>query len=219
MAAMEYGYCRVSTDEQELALQLDAMHRRGIPDERIYVDTTSGAKASRPRLDELMRTLQDRAGQRSEVAALHGVQADGDTLVVWKLDRLGRSLAHLISIANELAELGVDLVSITQNLDTSTPFGKAIFYMTGLFAELERDLIRERTLAGLAAARARGRHGGRKPRLGPEQAKLAQRLYDEKGPDGRRAHTVQYIADQLGVPRATVYGYLNRQPTTAAGAA
>src|SRR5919206_4316257 len=139
---MDIGYARVSTGEQTLDLQLDALAKAGCG--KVYRETASGAKAERPVLEEVLGYLRP-----------------GDTLVVWRLDRLGRSLQHLIDVVAALAERGIGFKSLTEQIDTTTPGGKLIFHVFGALAEFERDLIRERTQAGLAAARARGRNGGR----------------------------------------------------------
>lgn len=196
---MLLGYARVSTADQNPDHQVDALRRAGVAEKDIYVDHASGAKASRPRLDELLRLLRE-----------------GDTLKITRLDRLGRSVLHLVTLGAELRDRGVGLHVIEQGIDTSTTEGRAMFGMLSVLAELQRELIIANTRDGLAAARLRGRNGGRRPRLNPEQAALAQQLYDA----GER--TVQQIADLFSVPRTTVYGHLNaatkgkrpaRQPT------
>ena len=138
---MEIGYARVSTGEQTLDLQMDALRSAGCG--KIFQETASGAKADRPVLAEVLSYLRA-----------------GDTLVVWRLDRLGRSLQHLIAVIAQSAERGIGFKSVTEQIDTTTSGGKLIFHVFGALAEFERDLIRERTRAGLAAARARGRLGG-----------------------------------------------------------
>jgi len=138
------GYARVSTAEQDTALQTDALRKAGC--ERIFEDTVSGAKTDRPGLTAALAWLRD-----------------GDVLVVWRLDRLGRSMAHLIETVSALESRGVGLRSLTESIDTTTPGGLLIFHVFGALGQFERDLIRERTRAGLAAAAARGRKGGRKP--------------------------------------------------------
>jgi len=138
------GYARVSTAEQDSALQTDALHKAGC--ERIFDDTVSGAKAERPGLTAALEFLRD-----------------GDVLVVWRLDRLGRSLPHLIEVVSTLEARGVGFRSLTEAIDTTTPGGRLIFHVFGALGQFERDLIRDRTKAGLAAAAARGRKGGRKP--------------------------------------------------------
>lgn len=183
-----YGYARVSTTEQDTALQHDALNQAGCV--RLFTDHASGKLDSRPQLDQLLQTL-----------------LPGDTLIVWRLDRLGRSLKHLIEVVTELGERGVAFRSITEAIDTSTAGGRLIFHIMGALAEFERQLISERTHAGLQAARARGRHGGRPPALSADQQVLLRQLYDE------RQHTVSQIANMLGIGRATVYRYLN-QPVT-----
>ena len=181
---MEIGYARVSTGEQTLDLQLDALAKAGCG--KIYQETASGAKADRPVLDEVLSYLRV-----------------GDTLVVWRLDRLGRSLEHLIDGVATLAERGIGFRSITEQIDTTTPGGKLIFHVFGALAEFERDLIRERTQAGLAAARARGRLGGRPKKLADTKKwELARTLYDGGQTD------IETICATLGVSRATLYRYL-----------
>ena len=156
---MDIGYARVSTGEQTLDLQLDALQVAGCG--KVYEETASGAKAERPVLEEVLSYVRK-----------------GDTLVVWRLDRLGRSLQHLIDVVAALAERGIGFKSLTEQIDTTTPGGKLIFHVFGALAEFERDLIRERTHAGLAAARARGRLGGRPRKLAdPRQLELARTLY------------------------------------------
>ncbi|MBU2752407.1 recombinase family protein [Acidithiobacillus thiooxidans] len=137
------GYARVSTAEQDTALQTDALQKAGC--ERIFTDTASGAKTDRPGLAEALAYLREM-----------------DVLVVWRLDRLGRSLAHLIETIGALEARGVGFRSLTENIDTTTPGGRLIFHVFGALGQFERDLIRERTRAGLSAAAARGRKGGRK---------------------------------------------------------
>ena len=178
---MEIGYARVSTGEQTLHLQLDALQSAGC--DKIYQETASGAKADRPVLEEVLSYIRA-----------------GDTLVVWRLDRLGRSLEHLIDVVAALAERGVGFKSLTEQIDTTTPGGKLIFHVFGALAEFERDLIRERTQAGLAAARARGRLGGRPKKLtDPKQLELARSLYAGGQID------VATICRTLGISRATLY--------------
>jgi DNA invertase Pin-like site-specific DNA recombinase len=136
------GYARVSTTDQQPHLQVDALERAGCY--RVFTETASGARTDRPSLEQLLDQLRP-----------------GDTLVVWKLDRLGRSLRHLVDTVTGLAEHGIGFRSLQESIDTTTPGGKLVFHVFAALAEFERDLIRERTSAGLAAARARGRHGGR----------------------------------------------------------
>jgi len=183
---MLVGYARVSTHDQTLALQQDGLEKAGC--ERIFTDTLSGAKAERPGLTE----------------ALAYVRAD-DTLVVWKLDRLGRSLRHLIETITALHERGVGFKSLTEQIDTTTSGGKLIFHVFAALAEFERDLIRERTQAGLAAARARGKQGGR-PRSAAvadaKQVAMAQALYSDT------TNSIAEICKTLRISRATLYRYI-----------
>ncbi|MBE2241961.1 MAG: recombinase family protein [Burkholderiaceae bacterium] len=151
------GYARVSTLDQDLALQLDALHDAGCS--RIFEDRASGAKADRPGLAQALAYVRD-----------------GDTLVIWKLDRLGRSMGHLIETVNDLERRGVGLRSLTEGFDTTTPGGRLIFHVFGALSQFERDLIRERTRAGLTAAAARGRKGGRKPVVTPDKLRRARSL-------------------------------------------
>lgn len=181
------GYARVSTDAQDAALQQDALVDAGC--DRIFVDKLSGALERRPELDHAMDQLRP-----------------GDTLVVWRLDRLSRSLKHLIALITALDARGVGFLSLKENIDTTTPTGRLVFHVFGALAEFERDLARERTKAGLDAARARGRVGGRPRALSPDQAATARQLYD------RREMTMTQIAEVLGVSRATVYRALDRVP-------
>ncbi len=187
---MLIGYARVSTEDQTLDLQTDALKKAGC--ERIFTDTASGAKTDRLGLEE----------------TLHFVRP-GDTLIVWRLDRLGRSLKHLIETISQLQDRHIGFRSITENIDTTTSGGKLIFHMFGALAEFERDLIRERTNAGLAAMRARGRRGGR-PRAAalndPKKVEMAQRLYNDK------KNTIADICGTLRISRATLYRYIQMQP-------
>lgn len=192
---MLLGYARVSTGDQNPDHQIDALARAGVDPGNIYLDRASGAKASRPKLDELVGKLRD-----------------GDTVVITRLDRLGRSVVHLVTLGAELRDRGVGLRVIEQGIDTSTIEGRAMFGMLSVLAELQRELIVANTRDGLVAARARGRTGGRRPKLSPDQITIAQDLYDAG------AKTVQQIADILKVPRTTVYGHLNRAKSTPARA-
>jgi DNA invertase Pin-like site-specific DNA recombinase len=140
--------------------------------------------------------------------ALLSANRPGDQLVVTKLDRLGRSLEHLIELAKHLEQRGVDLVVLDQGIDTSTALGRLFFQIIGAIAEFEHALMSERTMNGLAAARARGRTGGQKPKLGSRQVKLAREMYEETDSDGKRAHTVAEIAAEFGVSRPTIYRHL-----------
>jgi DNA invertase Pin-like site-specific DNA recombinase len=187
---MLVGYARVSTQEQTLAMQQDALKAIGC--EHIFTDTASGTKIDRPGLEQALRYVRA-----------------GDILVVWRLDRLGRSLRHLIDTISQLQEQGIGFRSIQESIDTTTSGGKLIFHVFGALAEFERDLIRERTIAGLAAARARGRRGGkpRSPALSDEKkVALAQSLYDDK------RNTITEICKLLRVSRSTLYRHIKVEP-------
>ncbi len=174
------GYARVSTRDQHPEAQIDALTAAGCV--RVFVDHASGKLARRPEMDKALDFLRA-----------------GDTLVITKLDRLGRSVHNLVELAAVLAERGIDLRVLDQGIDTSTPGGKLTFHILGAIAEFERDLISERTLDGLEAARARGRKGGRPSKLTAAKLATARKLYDAK------EHTVQEIADIVGVGRSTLY--------------
>lgn len=174
------GYARVSTIEQTLHLQQDALLVAGATS--IYADKASGKTADRPELAHCLKALRD-----------------GDTLVVWRLDRLGRNLQDLIRIVNELETRGVKFKSLKESIDTGGPAGKLVFHMFAALAEFERELLRERTLAGLEAARARGRKGGRPSLLDVKQRKAAQAMMRD------REMSVAEIARQYGVSRSTLY--------------
>ena len=186
---MRVGYGRVSTADQNAASQRDALTAIGC--DKVFIDKASGKLARRPELDKALL-----------------VARKDDQLVITKLDRLGRSLEHLIALSNELQAKGVDLVVLDQGIDTSTALGRMFFHILGAIAEFEHALMSERTRDGLAAARARGRTGGQKAKLTPRQAKVARAMYEELGPDGRPAHTVAEIAAEFGVSRPTIYRHL-----------
>jgi DNA invertase Pin-like site-specific DNA recombinase len=186
---MLIGYARVSTDEQNTKLQIDALKRAGC--KRIFEEKASGARADRP-----------------ELAKATTIAREGDVIVVWKLDRLGRSLPHLIATIRGLAEQGVGFRSLTENIDTTSSGGKLVFHLFGALAEFERDIIRERTNAGLAAARAQGRIGGRRRVMTAEDVKLARTLIAD------RSWTRQAIAARIGVSHMTVYRELKRAGIT-----
>src|SRR3712207_342408 len=178
---MLIGYARVSTTDQTLALQQDALNKAGC--DKIFTDTISGTKAERPGLEK----------------ALHFIRP-GDTLVVWRLDRLGRSLKHLIETITTLHDKQIGFKSLTENIDTTTSGGKLIFHIFGALAEFERDIIKERTQAGLNAARARGRTGGRPKKLTTTQKiAMAQALYSDT------ANAIAAICHTLKISRATLY--------------
>ncbi len=174
------GYARVSTDEQNLDLQRDALRKAGCDD--VYEEKISGKNRERPTLDFCLRSLRE-----------------GDTLVVWRLDRLGRSLADLIWIVTDLQSRGVGFESLTEKVETASPAGKLIFHVFGALAEFERNLTRERTMAGLAAARARGRQGGRPAKLGEKERREIRALLSD------REVSVRDVAERYGVSRATLY--------------
>jgi len=179
---MFVGYARVSTIDQNLNLQTDALQAAGC--ERVFTDTVSGARVERPGL----------------TAALNECRP-GDTLVVWKLDRLGRSLPHLVETVHELSTRGVGFKSLQEQLDTTTSSGKLIFHLFASLAEFERDLIRERTNAGLTAARARGRNGGRPKGVDQKKQQAALALKQDT------QRSVREICEIVGISRNTYYKY------------
>jgi len=186
---MKIGYARVSTRDQNLDLQVDALKRAGC--DRIYQDVAGGSKTVRPALDELLGQL------RAE-----------DVLVIWKLDRMGRSLRHLVDLVGSLIERKVGLLSLNDPIDTTSAQGRLVFNLFASLAEFERELIRERTQAGLSAARARGRVGGRPKGLSPQAeatAMVAETLYRE------RRLSVAAIAQHLQVSKSTLYSYLRHR--------
>lgn len=182
---MKIGYARVSTLEQSLDLQLDALKKAEC--EKIYQEKVSGMKDDRPQLQHLI-----------EYARV------GDVLVVYKLDRLGRSTKRLIELSEELQERGIELVSIRDSIDTTSAFGKAMFKMLAVLAEMERDIISERTRAGLESARARGRSGGR-PKKDNKQVGKALKLYDTE------QYTVKEIEELTSVSKATLYREIRKR--------
>ena len=178
---MKVGYARVSTFEQDLNLQLDALEKEGC--DRIFCDQgESGAKNHRPEWDNCLDHLRN-----------------GDTLVIWKLDRASRSTKHLIELAEDLMRRGVEMRSLKEQIDTSSAMGKFFFRMTASIAELERDIIRERTLAGLTAARSRGRKGGRKKSITKGQELEVQRLVDAG------ELSITDVCAKVGISRASYY--------------
>ncbi len=184
---MLIGYARISTDDQDHALQIDALKKAGC--KKIFKDTISGAKSLRPGLQSALEYLRD----------------DQDMLVVWRLDRLGRSLKNLIEIVAILEDRKIGFRSLQESIDTTTSGGKLIFHIFGALAEFERNLIRERTRAGLAAARARGRMGGRPKALDSKKVQLAYKLYDEKD------HSIKEICNILRISKSTLYTYLGER--------
>jgi len=179
-----YGYARVSTDDQELALQLDALQQAGCDEANIYSEKVSGAKSDRPALDACLAKLKD-----------------GDTLLVWRLDRLGRSMPHLVGLVEELRQNGVGFRSICDGvIDTTTASGELVFNIFSSLAQFERRLTQERTRAGLEAARARGKTGGRKPiTVNDPRVKMAKALYVDKG------LAINTICKQMQISRSTFY--------------
>ena len=187
---MKIGYARVSTKEQNLDLQIDSLKKSGC--EKIYQDFgISGSKASRPELDKMLENLRT-----------------GDIVIIWKLDRLGRSLKDLVNLIERFNSMNVGLQSLNDPVDTTTPQGKLIFNIFASLAEFERDLIRERTKAGLESARARGRLGG-KPKglsaVAEKTSKTAQTLYESGD------YTVKEMVQQLSISKGTLYNYLRHR--------
>ena len=183
---MLIGYVRVSTSDQNLDLQLDALKQVGC--DRIYKDIASGAKADRVGLAEVLKYIRS-----------------GDTLVVWRLDRLGRSLRHLIDTINQINDQGSYFRSIQESIDTSTSGGKLIFHIFGALAEFERDIIRDRTNAGIAAARKRGRIGGRPAIMDKKKVALAKSLFKDK------SNSIASICEILNVSKTTLYRCLKKE--------
>ena len=182
---MKIGYARVSTGEQSLDRQVDALLGYGC--ERVFSDKASGMRSSRPGLDEMLAFARE-----------------GDCVVVQKLDRIGRSTKNLIELSESFSQRGIDFVSLGEGIDTTTAQGRFFFAVTAAFAEFERDLISERTKDGLAAARRRGRFGGR-PKADPEKVKLVARMW------GSGEYKVSEIARLCSVSRSTVYNYVNAE--------
>lgn len=184
---MKIGYARISTQEQNLDLQIQSLTREGC--DRIFADTISGSIQKRPELAKALDTLKA-----------------GDTLVVWKLDRLGRTIVHLITMLKELEDNGIHFHSITDGFDTSTPSGRLMMHITGAFAEFERSIIIERTRAGLDAARARGVKLGRRYRLKDSDWENVKTLIES-------GQTVRAICNTLNVSRTCYYEYVTRMRT------
>lgn len=186
---MKIGYARVSTKDQSLNMQIEDLKKAGCV--QIHEEIASGAKTERLVLDEIMRNIRE-----------------GDTLVIWKLDRLGRNLAHLIQLTTKLIEKKVGLISLNDPIDTTTAQGRLVFGIFASLAEFERELIRERTQAGLHSARARGRKGGRPKGMSQsaiEKAAIAEALYKNG------SIPVKKIAEQLGISKTTLYLYLRHR--------
>ena len=180
---MLIGYARVSTDDQSPDLQIDALEQAGC--ERIFTNTITGGNTKCPELDKALEQI-----------------CQGDTFVVWRLDRLGRNLKHLIELVTEFEKKEIGFRSLTEAIDTTTSGGKLVFHIFGAIAEFERNLIKERTKAGLEAAKARGKRGGRRYKLNAKQRTHAQKLHKE----GK--HTVPEICELMKISRATLYNYL-----------
>lgn len=186
---MKFGYARVSTRDQNLNMQIDDLLKEGC--EKIFQESASGANVTRPELDKLLEQIRR-----------------GDVIVIWKLDRLGRSLKHLVALIGELINKGVGLKSLNDPIDTTSSQGRLIFNIFASLAEFERDIIIERTQAGLKAARARGRRGGRPKGLtdaAKRKAVAAKALYNEGN------LSVSEIAGNLGISKGTLYSYLRHE--------
>jgi DNA invertase Pin-like site-specific DNA recombinase len=183
------GYARVSTVDQDATLQINALKAAGCI--KIFTEKASGTLDRRPQLDRLLDQLRP-----------------GDTVVVWRLDRLGRSLKHLIALSEDLQGRQVGLKSLRESIDTTTATGRLFFKIMGALAEFERDLISERTKAGLESARARGRKGGRPPTMTSQKIKVARQMYQS------REYTVEEIAKTVGVSRKTIYRHLATELAT-----
>ena len=182
---MQVGYARISTGDQSLDLQKDELGHSGC--EKLFEDVISGSKADRPGLAEALKFLRE-----------------GDTLVVWKLDRLGRSLPHLLEVVAELEKRGIGFKSLREAIDTTTSGGRLVFHLFAALAEFERDIIRERTTAGLRAARARGRMGGRPKKMDESKVRQAQVLRDNL------QLSVEEICGMLKISETTFYRYTNK---------
>jgi len=182
-ACYRVGYARVSTHDQELNLQLDALKAAGCS--TIYEEKASGRSVDRPELANCLKALRP-----------------GDTLVVWRLDRLGRSISDLVAIVDALGQRGIQFESLNEKIETASPAGMMIFVVFAALASYERDIIKERTLAGLAAARSRGRVGGRQPKLSTKQKYQMKTLIESGTP-------VSEVAKTFGLSRSTVYNYIN----------
>lgn len=181
---MQIGYARVSTHDQSLDLQQDALANAGC--ERVIVEVAGGSRQDRSGIDQLRDVLRD-----------------GDVVIVWRLDRLGRSLKQLIGLIEEFESIGVGFRSLTESIDTTSPGGRLFFHIVGALAEFERNIIIDRTKAGLAAARARGRLGGRPKKLTKQQRCVVKQLYEAK------QHSVTEICQMFSISKTTLYSYLD----------
>lgn len=182
---MIFGYARVSTQDQNLHLQIDELQKFGV--EKIYQEKVTGTRKDRPELENMIKMLRE-----------------GDTVVVWKLDRIGRSMRHLIELIEEFKNKKVNFVSLKENIDTSTATGKLIFNIFASLAEFERDIISERTQAGLTAARARGKKGGRPPKK-KDKVALALKMYDSK------QYSINEIVEATSLSKTTLYRYIEKR--------
>ncbi|MFC7060802.1 recombinase family protein [Halobacillus seohaensis] len=181
---MLFGYARVSTKDQNLHMQFDALKQYGVEEKNIYSEKITGTKKDRPAFMEMMKYLRE-----------------GDTVIVYKLDRIGRSTKHLVDLINDFQDKDINFVSINENIDTTTAMGKLVFTIFSGLAQFERDIISERTKSGLDAARARGRNGGR-PKKDQSKLNMAFRMYDSK------EYSIKEILDAAEISRATFYRYL-----------
>lgn len=187
------GYARVSTDDQNLDLQMDALTKYGVPRDNIHTDQASGADQKRPGFISMQKDLRH-----------------GDTLVIWRLDRLGRDLSQLMQTADKLREKRVRLVILKDSIDTETPLGRFMFGVMGAFAQLEREMIVERTKAGLLAARARGRVGGRKPSIAAETFLEAERLIKDVA-DGGEGLSVLEATRKVRISTTRFYSWMKEK--------
>lgn len=185
---MKFGYARVSTQDQSLSLQLDALRQYGV--DQVFEEKESGKRKDRPRLEELLKMLRK-----------------DDTVVVYKLDRISRSTKHLIELMEEFEERGIHFVSLQDSIDTTTAMGRFFFRMLASIAELERDIISERTKDGLNAARARGRNGGR-PKVDPKKIALAVKMYESKD------YSLSQIKAATGIGATTLYRYVDKNSSS-----
>jgi len=181
---MKLGYARISKDDQSLNLQIDALKAAGC--EQIFKDTVSGMKEERPGLTEVFKYLRE-----------------GDVLVVWRLDRLGRSITHLIEIVQKIEKRKASFLSLQENIDTTTNMGMLMFHFIGALAQFERNLIVERSAAGLASARARGKFGGRRYMLNTSQVRRLKEIYDDK------KVSIKELCNMFDISKASIYKYLS----------
>lgn len=185
MVKMLLGYARVSTQDQDLTMQLDALTNYGCV--KIFEEKISGRARDRPELENLLQTARE-----------------GDTVVVWKLDRLGRSLKNLIELMDHFRENGIHLVSLQENIDTTNAAGQMMFYTFAIISQYEREMTKERTKAGITAARARGRVGGQ-PRIPANKVDIALKMYDSNN------YTIKEITEAAGISKTTLYRYVKER--------